>query len=84
MYEDEDDDKDDILKMLGGEVDDYAGSQLEDPDKPKGVTITISMGGPAALKQDMPKEDEEKEPMEGEHDPIAHVLGMCGGGCPGE
>ena len=76
--------------MLGSEVDDYAGSQLEDPDKKdKGVTITISMGGPAAVKQELDKEGEDKEPdMDAdseEHDPIDHyILGMCGGGCAKE
>lgn len=80
MFDEDDDEKDEILKMLNGEVDDYAGSQLSDPDKKQGVTIEISVkphGQPS----------EEKEPMEDgneEHDPIAHILGMCEGGCPGE
>jgi len=82
-YEDEDEQKEAILKMLGGEVDDYAGSQLENPDKSQGVTIEISVK-PHGEK---PKEEEAKEEFakeeseEEEHDPIAHILGMCGGGC---
>lgn len=83
MYEDDDEDKDNILKMLGGEVDDYAGSQLENPDKTQGVTIEISVkphGGESMEHEANESPQEEKE----EHDPIAHILGMCGGGCPGE
>lgn len=82
-YEDDDEEHDGILKMLGGEVDDYAGSQLEDPDKKsQGVTVEISIkphGAPGEMpeKAGMPDEDKEDD----EHDPIAHILGMCGGGC---
>lgn len=92
MYdEDEDEEKDRVLDQLSGEVDDFAGSKLDHPDGPKaqGVTIEISVkphGGP----------DDEEEPMnEGadiakptgmvdgneDHDPIAHILGLCKGGC---
>lgn len=100
MYEpDEDEEKESILKMLGGEVDDFAGEQLEDPDKKGpaagGVTVTISVSPGKEGPSDKGPEDEEnaggadKESMETEekdepHDPIAHILGMCGGGCPGE
>ena len=86
MHDDEDEDRDQILQLLGGQVDDFAGSKLKDPDaKPEGqgVTIEISVkphGGPEEAE-----EKEEGEPgMEAgneEHDPIAHILGMCGGGC---
>jgi hypothetical protein len=88
MHDDEDDQKDAILQMLGGEVDDYAGKQLPDPDAPpsgQGVTIEISVkphGGP----EDAEKPEGEEPNMEAEnpeHDPIAHILGMCGGGCAG-
>jgi hypothetical protein len=98
---DEDEDRDKILEMLGGEVDDFAGSQLEDPDsgrfgkgpKAGGTTITITVEpgsqGPSdkgaedeeeagGIDKDSQKKEEEDEP----HDPIAHILGMCGGGCP--
>lgn len=88
-YEDEDDQKDAILQMLGGEVDDYAGSQLPDPDKGMdgsgGVTIEISVKPKGTPGQEPESEGEPKpEGMEDgneEHDPIAHILGMCGGGC---
>ena len=96
-YEDDEDErKESILKMLSGEVDDFAGSQLKDPDDKgpaaHGVTITIAMtpdaqsgkkGGPedeenlGGIDKETDKEQEEDEP----HDPIAHILGMCGGGC---
>lgn len=82
MYDDEDEEKEEILKTLSGQVDDYAGSQLPDPSKGQGVTIEISVkphGGPEEME-----EQEEGHGMEAEneeHDPIAHILGMCGGGC---
>ena len=97
MMRDEDDDKEQILKMLGGEVDDYAGSKLKDPDAPEGepntskgpgVTIEVSVkphGKPE------PKEGGDEDdpaapdvPEDSEHDPIAHILGMCNGVCPKE
>lgn len=105
MMHDEDEEMEDILKMLGGEVDDFAGKQLSDPDKKDtkfnaggpqagGTAVTITVSGPAAVEgpSDKGPEDEEnsggedKESMEKEeedepHDPIAHILGMCGGGC---
>lgn len=85
MYEDDDDDqKDEILKMLGGEVDDYAGSKLEDPNKKQGITIEISIK-PHGERMPEEKEDDDKGDMgtdNEEHDPIAHILGMCRGGCP--
>ena len=101
MYEEDDDErKESILKMLGGEVDDFAGSQLEDPDLGRfgkgpaagGTTVTISVspdyqsgkaGGPedeenlGGIDRESDKVEEEDEP----HDPIAHILGMCRGGC---
>ena len=86
MYDDEDEDRDQILQLLGGQVDDFAVSKLKDPSAPpegQGVTIEISVkphGGPEEAE-----EKEEGEPgMEAgneDHDPIAHILGMCGGGC---
>lgn len=86
---DEDDRKDAILEMLGGEVDDFAGSQLKDPDEKEGidggqgVTIEISVKPHGASpEQEKAKEEFAKEEAEEpEHDPIAHILGMCGGGC---
>lgn len=89
MYEDdEDEEKDGVLKALSGEVDDYAGSQLKDPNEQSvgagGATITITVK-PAGAEQEE-GESKQVEDAEGgeEHDPIAHVLGMCRGGCPGE
>lgn len=80
---DEDEDKDEMLKSLSGEVDDYAGSQLKDPNEQTigagGATITITVK-PAGK----PEAEPEAETEDGEHDPIAHILGMCSGGCPGE
>lgn len=94
MYEpDDDENMDGILKMLGGEVDDYAGSQLPDPDaSSKGVTVTISVKPGGQGPSDKGPEDEEnaggmdalskeKSEQDEPHDPIAHILGMCGGGC---
>ena len=86
MFDDEDESKDKILQLLGGQVDDFAGSKLKDPESPsspQGVTIEISVkphGGPG----DAEKSELESPNMEAEneeHDPIAHILGMCGGGC---
>lgn len=97
QFNDEDEERDDILKALSGEVDDYAGSKLEDPDKKgpaaHGVTVTIAVSPGGQGPSDKGAEDEEnaggedKEAMEKEeddepHDPIAHILGMCRGGCP--
>ena len=89
---DEDDEREEMLKRLGGEVDDYAGSQLKDPSEPEGkqgVTIEISVkphGAEGEEPEDQEEEKEEHKPEEmeagnEEHDPIAHILGMCGGGC---
>jgi hypothetical protein len=97
-FDDEDDEKDAILQALSGEVDDFAGSQLQDPDKKGpaagGVTITIAVEPHAQPGKGEGLEDEENEGGAGEegdeksddaeHDEIAHILGMCGGGCPGE
>lgn len=90
MYEDDDDgdEREEMLKMLRGEVSGFAGSQLEDPDKPKGVTITIAMEGKPAMKDmgklDMPMDEDDgdkgQDGMDSD-DHIAHILGMCGGGC---
>lgn len=81
-FDDEDEEKDALLQALSGEVDDYAGSKLEDPNKkgPAGVTITIAMA-PHQPDKDMEEEEPGKEGEDGEHDEIAHILGMCGGGC---
>lgn len=96
--EDEDEDQEEILKMLGGEVDDFAGKKLPDPDakgpSAGGATITISITPGSQGPSDKGPEDEEnaggadkeakeKEEEDEPHDPIAHILGMCGGGCPG-
>lgn len=94
-YEDEDEERDELLKALSGEVDDFAGSKLEDPDKKGpdagGVTITIAVTPHAQPGKGEGVEDEENEGGAGkegdkksdeeEHDEIAHILGMCGGGC---
>jgi hypothetical protein len=96
--EDEDERMDGILSMLGGEVDDFAGKQLPDPDAKgpaaKGATITITVSpagaeGPSAKGAEdeensggADKESDEKQEADEPHDPIAHILGMCGGGCP--
>jgi hypothetical protein len=84
-HDDEDEDRDQILQLLGGKVDDFAGSKLKDPDAPKGqgVTIEISVkphGGPEE-KEEKPEGEPNMEAENEEHDPIAHILGMCGGGC---
>ena len=85
MHDDEDEDRDQILQLLGGQVDDFAGSKLKDPDAPQGqgVTIEISVkphGGPEE-KEEKPEGEPNMEAENEEHDPIAHILGMCGGGC---
>ncbi len=103
-FDDEDEEIDKILGQLSGEVDDFAGKQLPDPDKDNaifgkgpaatGTTVTITMTPGAQGPSDKGTQDEEneggidKETQEEEeedepHDPIAHILGMCGGGCPG-
>lgn len=87
-YDDEDEKKDEALKMLGGEVDDYAGEQLQDPDAPsggkQGVTIEISVKPHGATAPDDAKDEDGAPSMDADsedHDPIAHILGMCRGGC---
>ena len=102
MYDDEDEDRDQALQKLSGDVDDFAGSKLKDPDGDNGrfgkgpdaggTTVTISVtpyaqpgkkDGPedeenaGGIDKETDKEQEEDEP----HDPIAHILGMCRGGC---
>jgi hypothetical protein len=87
MYDedDEDEQKDNVLGMLSGEVDDFAGKQLPDPNQ--GVTIEISVK-PHGASPEMPEDDEKMVPkptgmVDGneDHDPIAHILGLCEGGC---
>jgi hypothetical protein len=92
---DEDEEKDAMLAGLSGEVDDFAGKQLKDPDGQGpdvgGTTITITVApGKQSGKSDtvedeemsglMSKDDDEEKEK---HDPIAHILGICRGGCPG-
>lgn len=82
MYEDdEDEEREKILEMLGGEVDEFAGKELKDPnEKPgQGVTIEISVkphGEPDGDEGKLGELEEEED----DHDPIAHILGMCSGG----
>ena len=96
-YEDDDEQKEAILQMLGGEVDDFAGSQLKNPDEKnasQGVTIEISVKPHGGESDELKKKFAEEEAAEPEHanmaagneehDPIAHILGMCGGGCAGK
>ena len=86
INDDEDEQKEAILQMLGGEVDDYAGKQLEDPSKTQGVTIEISVKPHGGEEEKKEPEEEKSSSMEAgneEHDPIAHILGLCGGGCAG-
>lgn len=89
MYDedDEDEQKDKVLEGLSGEVDDFAGSKLPNPDggANQGVTIEISVKPHGA---DVAPEEEEKpkgmgmvDGNEEGHDPIAHILGLCEGGC---
>lgn len=84
--QDDDDDgeeRDGILQSLGDEVDDYAGDQLGDDAKSAGVTIEISIKPHGQANEGK----EEEAPVEGDeegHDPVAHALGMCDGGCAGE
>lgn len=87
--DDEDDQKDKVLEGLSGEVDDFAGKDLPNPDgdQKQGVTIEISVK-PHGGTPGMPGEEEEKpNPGTGmtdgneDHDPIAHILGLCEGGC---
>lgn len=83
--DDDEDEKDGILGQLGNEVDDYAGSQI--PGGGKGVTISINVqpNGQAQVSS-----DGQDKPMGGGpslddddsgDDAMAHILGMCGGGC---
>ena len=91
MYdeEDEDEQKDKILEGLSGEVDDYAGKSLPNPDgdKGQGVTIEISVKPHGAGEDSAEKEDPMAPKPNGmadgndDHDPIAHILGLCEGGC---
>lgn len=94
-FDDEDEEKDSILKQLSGEVDDYAGKQLpeEKAGGPiTGVSIEIKPLTGGGKENPASEEDVEQEGIEGEEgkgedidgksdDMIAHVLGMCGGGC---
>lgn len=77
IHDDEDEDREMLLKSLSGDVDDYAGSQLKDPSQGVTVTISVSPNGAEKKEGEVPPKEEDEE-----HDPIAHILGMCGGGCP--
>ena len=88
MYDDDDEDeqKDKVLEGLSGEVDDFAGKGLPDPNS-QGVTIEISVK-PHGAGADQDQEEETMAPkptgmVDGndDHDPIAHILGLCEGGC---
>lgn len=91
-YFDDDEDgpgTDDILDLLSGEVDGYAGKGIgkglgieegEPGKSTKLLTLEISVTPGGAEAAPAPGGEEEEE----EHDPVAHALGMCGGGCPGE
>lgn len=86
MYEEDDEEREEMLKLLRGDVSDVAASQLEDPAKPKGVTVTISIDGKSqpAIKEsgeEESKEVEEAGEKGGTDDHIAHILGMCESGC---
>ena len=78
FHDDEDEDREMLLKSLSGDVDDFAGSQLKDPSGGVTVSISVTPNGAGKKEGEMPKEEEDEE-----HDPIAHILGMCRGGCPG-
>lgn len=73
-FKDDDDDQDSLLDQLGGEVDDFAGDQLPEDAKNAGITLEITIKPKMA---GAPKPAEEDP----DHDPVAHMLGMCGGGC---
>lgn len=87
LIDDEDEDRDEMLKSLLGEVDDYSAKSLPDAAKGAGVTIEISVkphGSDGAEEKgeegvEMPEGKEGEE--EDGHDMVAHMLGMCGGGC---
>jgi hypothetical protein len=76
----------DLLNMLSGEVDDYAGKGLgiEEPENPaqKLLTLEISIV-PGGSGQPQSTQDSGQPPNEQEDndDPVAHELGLCGGGC---
>ncbi len=76
--EDDEDEKDNVLGMLGNEVDDYAGSQI--PGSDKGVTVSITVTPNGGGKSEMGGE-ESADIDGGGDDAMAHILGMCGGGC---
>lgn len=71
--DDDDDERDNVLKGLGDEVDDFAGDQLPNDAKNAGITLEITI---------KPKIDGDDDVPPG-HDPVAHMLGMCKGGMCG-
>lgn len=89
-FDDDDDDeaRDNVLKGLGDEVDDYAGQQLPEDAKGAGITLEITIkpkmaGQDPTADQGMGGGDDGDIPPG--HDPVAHMLGackegMCGGG----
>lgn len=84
--EDEDEQKDKVLEGLSGEVDDFAGKSLPNPDggSNQGVTIEISVkphGATPAGEEEKPEGMGMVDGNEEGHDPIAHILGLCEGGC---
>jgi len=90
MYDedDEDEQKDKVLEGLSGEVDDFAGKGLPNPDgdQSQGVTIEISVKPHGAGAETPEPEDVDPKPNgmadgNDDHDPIAHILGLCEGGC---
>lgn len=78
--DDDDDERDNVLGMLGNEVDDYAGDKLPDDAKNAGITLEITIK-PKMAGQEPPMGDDDDVPPG--HDPVAHSLGMCKGGMCG-
>jgi hypothetical protein len=87
--DDEEGNAGDLLDMLSGEVDDYAGKGLgiEEPENPaqKLLTLEISIVPGGAAAQVTPDRQPGDETGNGatpeDSDPVAHELGLCGGGC---
>lgn len=83
-YEDDEDEesrKDKILEMLSGEVDDFAGEGLGPKEGTQGVTVEISVKPHGGKPHAEPDGDDEGIPEGAGEDTMAHILGMCGGGC---
>lgn len=81
--DDDDDERDNVLKGLGDEVDDYAGDQLPNDAKNAGITLEITIKPKMAGQDPEIQQGGDDGDVPPGHDPMEHMLGMCKGGMCG-